>query len=52
MGFYADHVFPRLMELCMGTRKSQEQREQALASVQGIVLEIGFGTGLNLSHYP
>ncbi len=52
MGFYADHVFPRLMELCMGTRKSQEQREQALASVQGIVLEIGFGTGLNLPHYP
>src|SRR5437867_616305 len=52
MGFYADHVFPRLMELSMGTRKSQEQREQALASVQGIVLEIGFGIGLNLPHNP
>lgn len=52
MGFYADHVFPRLMELCMGTRKFQEQREQALASVHGNVLEIGFGTGLNLPHYP
>ncbi|TLY15989.1 MAG: class I SAM-dependent methyltransferase [Nitrospirae bacterium] len=52
MGFYADHVFPRLMELCLGTRKFQEQREQALTSVQGNVLEIGFGTGLNLPHYP
>ncbi len=52
MGFYADHVFPRLMELCLGTRKFQEQREQALASVHGNVLEIGFGTGLNLPHYP
>lgn len=52
MGFYADHVFPRLMELCIGTRKFQEQREQALASVHGNVLEIGFGTGLNLPHYP
>lgn len=52
MGFYADHVFPHLMELCMGTRKFQEQREQALASVHGNVLEIGFGTGLNLPHYP
>jgi len=52
MGFYADHVFPCLMELCLGTRKFQEQREQALASAHGNVLEIGFGTGLNLPHYP
>ena len=52
MGYYADHVFPRLMELCLGTRKFQEQREQALASLQGNILEIGFGTGLNLRHYP
>lgn len=52
MGFYADHVFPRLMELCLGTHKFQEQREHALASVRGNVLEIGFGTGLNLLHYP
>ena len=52
MGFYADHVFPRLMELCLGTHKFQEQRQHALASVRGNVLEIGFGTGLNLLHYP
>ncbi len=52
MGFYADHVFSRLMELCLGTGKFKEQREQALASAHGKVLEIGFGTGLNLPHYP
>jgi len=52
MGFYADYVFPRLMELCLGTSKFKEQREQALASAHGNVLEIGFGTGLNLPHYP
>ena len=52
MGFYADHVFPCLMELCLGTGKFKEQREQALASAHGNVLEIGFGTGLNLPHYP
>jgi hypothetical protein len=52
MGFYADYVFPRLMELCLGTSKFEEQREQALASAHGNVLEIGFGTGLNLPHYP
>ena len=52
MGFYADHVFPHLMDWTLGTRRFQELREQALASAQGHVLEIGFGTGLNLPHYP
>ena len=51
MGFYADHVFPHLMDWTLGTRRFQELREQALASAQGNVLEIGFGTGLNLPHY-
>jgi len=50
MGFYADHVFPRLMELCLGTHKFQEQREQTLASLQGNVLEVGLGTVLTLPH--
>lgn len=52
MGFYADHVFPHLMDWTLGARRFQEQRELALASAQGNVLEIGFGTGLNLPHYP
>ena len=52
MGFYADHVFPHLMDWTLGTRRFQEQRELALASAHGNVLEIGFGTGLNLPHYP
>ena len=36
----------------MRAPRFQEQREHALASVSGKVLEIGFGTGLNLPHYP
>jgi len=52
MGYYADHVFPHLMDWTLGTRRFQEQRELALASAHGNVLEIGFGTGLNLPHYP
>ncbi len=52
MGFYADHVFPHLMDWTLGTRRFQEQRELALAPAHGHVLEIGFGTGLNLPHYP
>ncbi|MGH7251233.1 MAG: class I SAM-dependent methyltransferase [Nitrospiraceae bacterium] len=40
------------MDWTLGTRRFQEQRDLALASAQGHVLEIGFGTGLNLPHYP
>ena len=29
-----------------------KQRRQLLATAHGDVLEIGFGTGLNLPHYP
>ncbi len=51
-GLYATHVFPRLMDWAMGTKRFQEQRKQALTPLYGTVLEIGFGTGLNLPHYP
>lgn len=52
MAFYADYLFPRLMDWAMRRPRLQEERKQALAPVYGRVLEIGFGTGLNLPHYP
>ena len=52
MGLYADHIFPRLMDRVMRTPPFQKQRQEVLAQVYGNVLEIGFGTGLNLPHYP
>jgi ubiquinone/menaquinone biosynthesis C-methylase UbiE len=52
MGFYAKYLFPHLMDWAMGTQKFQEQRREALKPLHGEVLEIGFGTGLNLPHYP
>lgn len=52
MGFYADQIFPYLMDWVMGRSRFRELRQQTLASAQGSVLEIGFGTGLNLPHYP
>ena len=52
MGFYAKYLFPHLMDWAMGTRKFQDQRREALKTLYGEVLEIGFGTGLNIPHYP
>ena len=52
MGFYADHIFPRLMDWSLRGPQHQVEREKALQSVRGEVLEVGFGTGLNLRHYP
>ena len=52
MGLYSKHIFPRLLDWTLGNSLIQKQRRAALAQVQGRVLEIGFGTGLNLRHYP
>ena len=52
MGFYSKHVFPRLVEWSLGSEFVREQRRSTLESLHGHVLEIGFGTGLNLSCYP
>jgi ubiquinone/menaquinone biosynthesis C-methylase UbiE len=40
------------MDWVMSGRRFQELRKQVLAPTRGHVLEIGFGTGLNLPHYP
>lgn len=52
MGLYADQVFPRLMDWIMRAPRFRDLRKVVLAPARGHVLEIGFGTGLNLPHYP
>src|SRR3989475_1147032 len=52
MSLSPKHFFTRSRDCSLEPRRFQELREQALASAQGHVLEIGFGTGLNLPHYP
>lgn len=50
MGFLDRHVFPQLNDLLLG-RPFDALRGQLLADVEGRVLEIGSGTGLNFAHY-
>lgn len=52
MGLYARYVLPWLLEFGMSRPQIMRERPQALADAAGEVLEIGFGTGLNLACYP
>ena len=52
MGFYSRVIFPRLCDLLLDRPFIARLRRALLAHAQGGVLEIGFGTGLNLPHYP
>jgi ubiquinone/menaquinone biosynthesis C-methylase UbiE len=52
MGWYGNYLFPRLLDWSMAGEPFASYRKQLLAPVSGAVLEIGFGTGLNLAYYP
>jgi ubiquinone/menaquinone biosynthesis C-methylase UbiE len=52
MGLYSRHIFPRLCDRVMNDPRMVKLRSGLLADVGGEVLEVGFGTGLNLPHYP
>lgn len=52
MGFYSNVVFPRMLEFIMSSGQMKKRRSQILADVSGDIIEIGFGTGLNLPFYP
>lgn len=52
MSFYGDKVLPRLQDKAMNRRGTHEVRARVCAALTGRVLEIGFGTGLNVRYYP
>ena len=52
MGFYANSIFPRILDWGLGKPNLDDLRTRALAAATGVTLEVGFGTGLNLPHYP
>ncbi|EPH37492.1 methyltransferase, UbiE/COQ5 family [Acinetobacter guillouiae MSP4-18] len=49
--FYQQRIFPHLLNQVMQTPSMMDGRAELLGKVRGEVLEIGFGTGLNLPFY-
>jgi ubiquinone/menaquinone biosynthesis C-methylase UbiE len=52
VGFYSETIFPRLCDLLLDRTFVARHRRELLATACGDILEIGFGTGLNLPLYP
>ena len=52
VGFYREHVLPRLVERACSTAGMTSWRAAVTEGLEGRVVEIGFGSGLNLEHYP
>ncbi|WP_035993999.1 class I SAM-dependent methyltransferase [Leptolyngbya sp. KIOST-1] len=52
MGLYNERILPYLIDVSMAGTTLEPYRREVLAEVEGAVLEIGFGTGLNLPYYP
>lgn len=52
MGLYREHVLPRLIDRACGTADLRPWRTNVAQGLTGTVVEIGFGSGLNLPALP
>jgi SAM-dependent methyltransferase len=49
---YRREVVPRFIDVACGSSAMSAGRDRAAAGLSGVVVEIGFGSGLNLASYP
>jgi SAM-dependent methyltransferase len=52
MGIWEDRLLPHVINVACAAKDLQPLRERACVGLQGTVLELGFGSGLNCSLYP
>ncbi|HXY91629.1 MAG TPA: class I SAM-dependent methyltransferase [Acidimicrobiia bacterium] len=52
MGFYDEQVLPRFIDLTLGMKTLDPLRARTAGGLTGQTLEVGFGSGRNVPHYP
>ncbi len=52
MGIYGEQILPRLQDKVMKRKGTREVRRRVCSGLSGDVIEVGFGTGLNVPYYP
>lgn len=52
MGFWARQVVPRVVDLALRSDDIAGWRNRCMDGLAGTVVEPGFGSGLNVAHYP
>ncbi len=52
IGIYGEHVLPRIINAACGLKSADPLRGRVCEGLEGDVVEIGFGSGLNVPFYP
>jgi ubiquinone/menaquinone biosynthesis C-methylase UbiE len=52
MGWWREQVVPRTVDKVLGVGEVARLRARACAGLAGDIVEIGFGSGHNVAHYP